>query len=276
MLNHLENTSATLSLEARCGEASLESAMSQVPEFIGKLRGFFNDWRGSLKFTPGVPAFLKPFDFIKAIQKTTYTDFKQVDVFVPQGLKVPYLTYSAVLLQSTDFLLKTETDFIDPYLKWLGVRLGQPSTLNSVASTLSKAADQTSAMEKIEKAYHECFVSAGQRQGSVSYHQAIGRQADWQPISEQLVSLTTRVNDDLHARLLEKMRRIDELLAALVKRADESPELYKLSPATLSDLVQHAYAAARFFEFYGLTRYRVDEYRSAINDTIKKLEVFVK
>lgn len=277
MLDQLEETSKVMSLEAHCGSASLESAVAQVPSFVDKLKTFFSDWASSIKFPGSGVVFKKPVDFLRAIGKTTYTDFKQVNLFVPQGLRVSYVTYADKLLTAMAFILKTEEDFIDPYIKWLGVKLGQPTAL---ASNISGFGDsdilKKDKLTEIERAVQECFTLNGQRNSEVPYMSAIGRQGDWALASDKLITLTSTLNDDYHKRLMSKMDRIEDLLTVISKRMVESPEVYKLSPTTVAEMVTGAYASAKYFEFYGITRYRVDEFRKSVEDSISKLVVFVK
>lgn len=277
MLDQLEETSKVMSLEAHCGGASLESAVARVPSFVDKLKTFFSDWTSSIKFSGGSAVFKKPVDFLRAIGKTTYSDFKQVNLFVPQGLRVNYVTYQDKLLAAMTFILKTEEDFIDPYIKWLGVRVGQPTAL---ASTMSGFGDadilKKDKLVEVERAMQECFAPNGQRSSEVPYMSAIGRQGDWTVVSENLTTLTSTLGEDYHKRLMGKMDRIEDLLTTISKRMVESPEVYKLSPTTVAEMVTGAYASAKYFEFYGITRYRVDEFRKSVEDSISKLEVFVK
>ena len=274
MLKDLKDTSVTLSLEAHCGEASLENALDQLPDFIGQIRSFFTDKIGSpLKINfVGINRFW----FNKSIMKTTYTDFKNVTVFVPQGLDTTYLDYQSVLTDAVAASVKLEEAVLDPLIKWLGERLGNPMSLSSSVSALRIPGFAALKIEAIEERIHESFIKTGQKQSEVPYPQAIRRQGDWDTMVKGIESMEMLMTEDYHKRLLEKMRRLDDLLATLVRRVKESPETYKFSSQALADLATTTYTAARHLEFYGLTKYRLEEYSTAVRDSIAKLEVFVK
>lgn len=274
MLNELDDLSRVMSLEAFCGDVSLENAFAKLPGYIGQLRTFFTDKIGGplkLNFTG-----TNNFTFNKAVQKTTYTDFKNVTLFVPQGLTVPYLQYQSVLEDATACTLKMEESVLDPLIKWLGERLGNPASLSSVSSALKVPGYNAQNIEAIEKAIQKSFVSTGQKQSEVAYPSVIKRQGDWTEITSGIESMELRMSEDFHKRIVEKMHRLDDLLATLVRRIEETPTVYSVSPQTLSDLATVSFSAARHLEFYGLTKYRLEEYSTAVRDSIKKLEVFVK
>lgn len=271
MLKEIEETSSLIALEAHVGNESFQSALSRLPGFLTQLRGFLTGKIGD----PLATNFLgmRPVPFIRAIGKTTYTDFKHVNVFVPQGLKVPYLVHQKVLQSACDHCVTIESNTIDPLVKWLGERIGNPSSFASISSALRPP---SGAVEKIELAYHENFVTNGQKQSEVNYMKAIARQADWNEIMDGIDTMERQLTADLHKRFLEKMSRLDDLLATLVRRIEENPDIYKFSSPALADLATHSYAAARELEFYGLMKYRLESYTVAVRDTVKKLEVFVK
>lgn len=271
MLKEIEETSSMISLEAYCGTVSFENAFSKLPGFVEQLRSFLGSKLGdalSANFFGN-----RPQVFIRNIGKTTYTDFKHVMVFVPQGLNVPYLTHQKVLQDACDVCLKIEETTLDPLIKWLGERIGNPSALTSVSSTLKVPSGE---FENIEKAYHDGFIVNGQKQSEVPYMKAIQKQSDWDTIITGVERMEKQLTADFHKRLLDKMARLDNLLSTLVRRIEENPDVFKFSPSALADLATTAYAAARQLEFYGLTKYRLESYSVSIRDTVKKLEVFVK
>lgn len=271
MLKEIEETGTLIALEAQCGEISMENAFSKLPEFIAQARSFLGEKIGN----PLTMAFAgnRPQDFVRAVSKTTYTDFKMVTVYVPQGMNVPYLTLQKTLQDSAAHCLTIEERALDPLIKWLGERLGNPSALTSVTSSFKIPSND---VEKLEKAYHDCFIVNGQKQSEIPYQKAISRQGDWNDIVAGVEGFEKQLTSDLHKRLMEKMSRLDDLLATLVRRIQETPEAYKFSSTALADLASTVYATARQLEFYGLTTYRAESYNTAVKDTIKKLQVFVK
>lgn len=271
MLKDIEETSTMISLEAQCGHESFENAFAKLPGLVDQLRSFLSNKIGdplSLNFLG-----MRPHFFIRAIGRTTYLDFKHVTLYVPAGLNVPYLAHQKVLEQSSKHCLDIERDVLDPLTKWLGERVGNPTAFSSVTSTL-KAPSGTA--DKLEKDYQAQFISNGQKQSEVPYSDAIGRQGDWETVVSGLEAMEKQLSADLHERLLVKMKRLDDLLSTLVRRIEENPESYKFSAPALSDLATHSYAAARQLEFYGLTKYRLQTYATAVRESVKKLEVFVK
>lgn len=273
MLTELEAQSNVLSLEAMHNELGLESALSQLPQFISKIRGFFADRLGNpLQFN-----FLgdRRTKFLKSVEKTTYLDFKNVTLYVPQGLTCQYLEHAKVLDDAVSTCLTMEADVLDPLIKWLGERIGNPSSLASVTSALKIDGFSGKDFEKQEKNYHACFVAHGKKESEVPYQKAIARQNDWAKVLAGLESMELRMSIDLHNRLIEKMKRLDDLLETLVRRMKESPNAYRLSPRATSDLAQTVFSAARRLEFYALTKFRLEEYSVAVKDSIEKLSKFV-
>lgn len=271
MLKEIEETSNLIALEAHAGNESFQNALGKLPGFITQLRGFLTGKIGD----PLVSNFLgnRPAPFIRAIGKTTYTDFKHVNVYVPQGLRVSYLEHQKVLADACTHCVGIEGTTLDPFIKWLGERIGNPASFSSISSALRTPGGE---VEKIEQAYHAGFIVNGQKQSEVSYTKAIARQSDWPAIMDGIDTMERQLTADLHKRFIDKMIRLDDLLATLVRRIEESPEAYKFSAPALSDLATHSYAAARELEFYGLMKYRLESYTVAVRDTVKKLEVFVK
>ncbi len=273
MFKEIEAQSSVLSLEAMNGELGLESALSQLPQFIGKVRAFFSDRLGNpLKFN-----FLgnRRSYFLQRITKTTYTDFKNVTLYVPQGLTCQYLVHSKVLDESVETCLTMEAKVLDPLIQWLGERVGNPSSLASVTSSLKIDEFSTKEFEQHEKQFHACFVTHGKKESEVPYSQAIARQNDWMKVLDGLESMELRMSLDLHRRLMEKMKRTDDLLSTLVRRMEESPDVYRLSPRATSDLAHAVFNTARHLEFYALTKFRLEEYSTAVRDSVEKLSKFV-
>lgn len=274
MLNELQRKSIILSLEAQHNAVSLESALRQLPMFLTQIKSHLTNWAGSLKFSNFVFSLSDASVFARKISKTKYTDFKEVTLFVPQGMNVTYLQYAGALSASVDMILDAEANYIDPYIKWLGERLGRPETLRSVVSSFNPAF-KSEAIDKVQSKIDECFVKGGQKHSEVKYFNAIARQADWTAVSEAVTTLQTRCNDEMHKRLMAKMAVLDDYLTTLTKRIEMDKETYNLSPAALSGLAVGAYTAASILEFYAITRYRIDEFAHAVNDSVKKLNKFV-
>lgn len=273
MLNELQRKSIILSLEAQHNAVSLESAFRQLPMFLTQIKTHLSSWSGSLKFSNFVFNLSDGSAFARKIAKTKYTDFKEVTLFVPQGMNVTYLQYVGALTASVDMILDAEANYIDPYIKWLGERLGRPDTLRSIASSFNPAFKSDS-LDKAQVKIDECFVKAGQKHSEVKYFTAISRQADWPAVSDALTALQTRCGDDLHKRLMGKMAILNDYLTTLTKRIETDKDTYVMSPSALSGLAVGAYTAASILEFYGITRYRIDELAHAVNDSIVKLNKF--
>ncbi len=142
MLDKIEKDSRILALESQCGTPSMESVLEYLPKFVGDLTTYFNDWRASMGKTQGLPAMAMPHDFIRAISKTTYTDFRNVNVYIPEGLKVTYLQYGGALDHMAKTLASEEVTLLDHYIKWLGEGVGRPSAFASITGTVDSEASQ--------------------------------------------------------------------------------------------------------------------------------------
>ena len=220
----------------------------------------------------GTTPFNIPYDFVKALGRYTYTDFKTLQVFVPEGMLVPYLEHGDVLMQSMDYLDDVEKHFIDPFITWLAQRVGNPSLLSSTVPSCSDKPAKLPQMDQLEDRYHSQFATSGQRKGLMDYTAAVTRQADWSVVCTQLRALTERCTDKRHQAMLDKLKRIDEMFKTLEVRIEQNAEGYKVSKETLVTMVECSYAAAKIFEYYGLTRFRVDSYRMAVSRSLNKID----
>lgn len=212
-----------------------------------------------------------PFDFVREMEHRTYTDFRNVQLFVPEGLLVPYTEHGTILSSSLAYLQEVDTQFIDVFSKWLAQCVGSPTTLQAAIPTINVKAAKLDKMDLNESAYQEQFATSGIRLGSRDYLSVIKRQGDWAVIFKNLNDLTAQCNDKMHVSFVNKLKRVDELLDTIEKRSNQSPETYTISPTVNTGLVECSHAAAKIFEFYGLTRYRIDAYRKAVVDSVDKL-----
>lgn len=272
MLEQLQRDSAVISLEAQSGQ--LSEAVGRLPDFFSGLKTAFTKY-----LAQPLSSFFSRHDitwFSREVQKVQYVGLREVEVFTPAGLKVDFLTYAQVLTGATKSALTLKQDVLIPFTKWLGAKLGSPTSLNALTGNLAIAGYHPHDTEKLQKQISDCFVSSGKLEVVAPYAAAIKRNGDWAPLSKDVAELLSAFSDAHHKEIVGLVNEATGLMDTLLRRIQEEPDVYKLSPATLQALATIAYQIGCEIEFYGLLRHRVDEFGKALDDSINKLETFVK
>lgn len=277
MLHELRRQRDIISLEAVSGEGALGTAASRLPSFFTSAKSFFSKHLGE----PITDFFAKKdlTFFARKIQKTPYADLRPIQVSVPAGLKVDYLTYITTLLNSTTAIRSLKFDILVPYAAWLSNKLGNPSSLASNSNTLNIQGYKPHDIEELEKLINDCFVAPQAVQtATMAYGTALKRNTDWTLIAEQMALLEQEFDEKGHKEIVKFVDHTSELLHKLIARIEEDKkkEEYKLSPTTMKAMSETTYAIACEIEFYGLLRHRVKELNVSLKAAAAKVTDLLK
>lgn len=273
MLDQLKLASEEISLEAISGGASVAQALSRLPLYLDNAKQFYVKNIGE----PVKTLFAKKdlVWFAQKVQPVSYVDLREVEVFVPAGLKTDLLSYSDVLLEAASYTNTFRLEVLDPFTKWLAGKLAEPSSLNSLRPALEIEGFEKRDLDKITKKLTACFDEKAAN-GVAPYGKAVKRNADWTKIVANAVELQARFLKDDHMLVLQQMNKTTDLLDTLLNRIQQEPETYQVSGPVVSSIAKVAYAVAKEIEFYGIVRFRTEEFSHALNETQSKLQEVIK
>lgn len=266
-----EEICLTLVRRANNPNVSLEELSTEgLGDFFQRIRVSFNHLLNRYgKAEEDVQELLKtlsvPMDFSN-IAKVNYTLFEEFEVYVPAGLKVPYLTHQKLLDDSLKMFRHLLDANVRTFESWLGNKAGSTSALKSIVESMTQEQEQ---IDDIIDRTEEQFESSGVRKSKVSYTKAIKRQRDWIEISQWLKTVKAAKLDQVLKDYKKSSSRSVDLIDVLYERAVKEPDAY--SRETIRDLAAGARLAAKSIEFTAVYIHHIDRYVTAINDTTKKL-----
>lgn len=273
MLDQLLQQSEEISLEAISGGASVAQALARLPQFLDNAKTFY-----AKNFSDPIKTLFSKKDlagFAQKVQPVSYVDLREVEIFVPSGLKTDLLSYSEVLLECAKYSETFRLEVLDPFAKWLSGKLAEPASLNSLRPALEIEGYTKRDLDKITKQLVGCFDEKS-ADGVAKYGKAIKRNADWTQLVKNSLELQGHFLKDDHSLIIQQVGKTTDLLDTLLTRIQQEPETYQVSGPVISSIAKTAYAVAREIEFYGIVRFRVEEYSHALNESTKKLQDVVR
>jgi hypothetical protein len=271
MLDELRRQSDTISLEAAAGADSLNTAKEKLAGFFSDVKGFLS--KHLLEPVKNLFADNGIGPFAKRMQKTTYAEIRPIAVVVPAGLSSDLVTYAQALVKSAEATKDLVNDVVGPFQSWVRSKLGNPSSLASLTSSLNISGLRPHKVEELEKLLQSCFHGGnGTQPVNVPYGQAIKRNQDWYALNDAISRISAAYNDKTHGEIVRQVQDLMEDINTLMTRLKEDPATYAVSGITVQLLSQTTHMVAREVEFYGLLRHRITEFQTSVQATREKLE----
>jgi len=246
----LESQYRILTLEARAGNASLQQAVTRLPEFLKATTKKLVE-----ALSHPIDALFPARDLHWAVNQLTaipYPQMRSVNVPAVPGLRCDYLTYTNQLAADALFSQDVETHYLDPLIDYIARKLAHPDGLKNAQPddtlshiTLAELTAHNAAIRKCLDLKHD--------QPSKPYGQLIKRNADWPGILANSQTIHGVFTQSDHDRFKAKVDRTNTLLAMLIQRLTHDHNAYKVSATTLTAVVNASYVSATAVEFYGLT-----------------------
>lgn len=251
-------------------EASVSSAVSQLlqhawPSFNQGIKEFFGL----------VPTDHKPVDltreqrtFMQYLEKHTYLDVAPIGAFVPEGLKVPYLTYIHALAPSVAHVKTALREVTATYSQFLSELLSNPEAKLNTSSKVNYYRSWETEREQLNKTLANNFTQ-GSHETRTSMGEVVQRNGDWTRVFHEVDALAADINSISRQELNKTLASINELVDVVDKKIKRG-ELEGISRQAMEHLAEGAYGVAREIEFYVAIFYKVEALSQAVNQTTHK------
>lgn len=269
MLDDLKYRRDVITLESKSGAEALQHAVGRLPDFFISVRAAFSAYLANPTIQLFVPA--AAYSLKKFSDDKSYADLRKLEAYVPPGLSVDYLTYTEVLKDGAKQMQAIRQDVLLPFSSWLAHKLGNPSSLAAITVNLKVDGFHLHSVEKIEQRIQSCFNPHVKQESLTTYGNVVRRNADWVTLQKDMELLNTAFSDDYHRGVVDLVNRCTSQIDTLMRRMQEEPDVYKISPPAVAALANMCYQIARELEFYGILRNRIQELSHAINTTAQKL-----
>jgi hypothetical protein len=260
----LKHARDNLALEAFSLSTTLSSLKGFMPNII---RGFASN-KAALELPPIV---LKKdqFKFLKVVDQFAYAELMDLKAFRPEGVKVKYLQYLAVLTPITTYLQGIQKNVTSPYLLFLAQVV---SDRKAALSTRS----QDDEYRKLEATRTQSIAALAALYEPDSYEskttvsQVVDRNADWKPVfiqCNQALESLKAVNLETLKNQMTQCSDYLEIIHGLL----QSGALEGASPEVAKHLANGAYNIALEFEFFATTYYRAMALSGSIENTTQHI-----
>lgn len=247
----------------------VKNIRQNIPQFVNSLKSFFtsNDNKQKLVKTPQYS------DIKNLVEKTNYANIREVRVFVPAGLTVPYVTYIKELENAVDISEKIMDDVLNPFSRWLGLGISNPDIFKNVRVGRGIEDFNPHNTDGVALDIGKCFKKGG-NVNKVPFKQAFFSNAQVKEAYLMVEDLNGRMVTIDRSKVLKKIQEITDLLERLISRMEDKEENYELSEVSLELLSKLSYTVAKEVEFFGFTSYQLTALTTAIIDTNDVLKKF--
>lgn len=204
----------------------------------------------------------------KTLNLRDYSDLRNVPIYVPPGLKIDYVEYGKILLESSKMCLRTKDYVVTPYARWLSTNINDPKNLlsgrggdmrNFEPNNLDTQYEQLSKAFKMgNNTNRGKFGEYFNRNLAVKEALELDKQINTNLLSIDRKEIVSKVNELTY--YLEKLREV-------LGKMDEND----ISTKTGEVLSKLTYTVAREIEFIGVTFYNYGSYNRALELTLNNL-----
>lgn len=209
-------------------------------------------------------------NFERFVDQRPYTDTIQYRAEIPEGLKVTYMEYLAVLVPAQERANRLLPDVIMPFSKFVAKLISDEIYRNQTVHQLKEFAHLETDYNKIIKDFGKCFGKNDFR-ATAAFGEVVKRNADWADVFAQTGVLRSYYQAFDHKGLTKELNNLYALLDKLIDqvRVDGYAQVAKEVTQILSTGM---YAIAREVELASLTTFRCKIFIEAINTTVKNIE----
>lgn len=245
-----------------------ERLKANLPQFIADLRDFFQGDEAPSQDFANLPA---PNKVGKQLDRLSYADIREKEVFIPAGLNVTYPEYLDILEQAVESASHVHQDILEPVARWLGIMLADP---RGVLSSRGHGLEEFEP-HNIDKHYNDlgkCFVK-GNNRNRIPAKEVFKRNKDIVESVDQLQEMTANFIRANHKSVVESTEEITDLLQRFIERFEEGEDGYDIPKQHLEFLSKVGYTLAQEVEFYSVVNYQLTAVSKAMKDTVHALDL---
>ena len=252
-------------------EIALEGVDS--PALESRLSELFTSWRRKsrdfLFRQDAVPRLkIKPAEVDRVLQKVSYIDVALMEMYVPVGLKVHYLSAIDVLASTQEQLGTIENRLIKPFYRWLGEVVARPSALGEIGGQRRfQFLDCGSFNQQLDNLFDQQSLS-----DKAPYQSVIERHSDWPNLIRQLTALIEQHNLLKTTVLTDAVKDITERVELLMPAIRQQRLEGGLAPARTEALSNALYELAQELTLYTRINFVITALRKAVHDSFEKLK----
>lgn len=220
---------------------------------------------------------IKPTSFIEvlfedsletALGKVNYVSLSRLDLPVPEGLQVKYLTYLETLESSTRRLTDLPKNLEDFTRYVAGILTNHDSRVSTVSQdNLFRELDSSRGVAYA--AISSCF--SGGTRAKRKYSELVDRNADWPVVESKVKAVVKELNQYDRTDLIDKAKHLHSLLQK-VEQTSKRGGFDLANPNVLKTLAEGAFQLASELEYLSVLYYRVLGLTKAVAEDIKLIK----
>lgn len=203
-----------------------------------------------------------------ALGKVNYVSLSKLDLSVPEGLQVKYLTYLEALESSTKRLVDLPKNLEDFTRYVAGILTNHDSRVSTVSQdNLFRELDSSRGVAYA--AISSCF--NGGTRAKRKYSELVDRNADWPVVESKVKAVVKELNQYDRSDLIDKAKHLHSLLQK-VEQTSKRGGFDLANPNVLKTLAEGAFQLASELEYLSVLYYRVLGLTKAVAEDIKLIK----
>lgn len=203
-----------------------------------------------------------------ALGKVNYVSLSKLDLPVPEGLQVKYLTYLETLESSTRRLVDLPKNLEDFTRYVAGILTNHDSRVSTVSQdNLFRELDSSRGVAYA--AISSCF--NGGTRAKRKYSELVDRNADWPVVETKVKAVVKELNQYDRSDLIDKAKHLHSLLQK-VEQTSKRGGFDLANPNVLKTLAEGAFQLASELEYLSVLYYRVLGLTKAVAEDIKLIK----
>ena len=203
-----------------------------------------------------------------ALGKVNYVSLSKLDLPVPEGLQVKYLTYLEALESSTRRLVDLPKNLEDFTRYVAGILTNHDSRVSTVSQdNLFRELDSSRGVAYA--AISSCF--NGGTRAKRKYNELVDRNADWPVVESKVKAVVKELNQYDRSDLIDKAKHLHSLLQK-VEQTSKRGGFDLANPNVLKTLAEGAFQLASELEYLSVLYYRVLGLTKAVSEDIKLIK----
>lgn len=203
-----------------------------------------------------------------ALGKVNYVSLSKLDLPVPEGLQVKYLTYLEALESSTKRLVDLPKNLEDFTRYVAGILTNHDSRVSTVSQdNLFRELDSSRGVAYA--AISSCF--NGGTRAKRKYSELVDRNADWSVVESKVKAVVKELNQYDRSDLIDKAKHLHSLLQK-VEQTSKRGGFDLANPNVLKTLAEGAFQLASELEYLSVLYYRVLGLTKAVAEDIKLIK----
>lgn len=203
-----------------------------------------------------------------ALGKVNYVSLSKLDLPVPEGLQVKYLTYLEALESSTRRLIDLPKNLEDFTRYVAGILTNHDSRVSTVSQdNLFRELDSSRGVAYA--AISSCF--NGGTRAKRKYSELVDRNADWSVVESKVKAVVKELNQYDRSDLIDKAKHLHSLLQK-VEQTSKRGGFDLANPNVLKTLAEGAFQLASELEYLSVLYYRVLGLTKAVSEDIKLIK----